>query len=246
VARLAERNPLGAPIPQSVRRPYSVKKWLAAGITCLLLIAAFAAVAPALSRMTRSRIQGALEDRFASDLQIQNLKVSLFPSVTVTGDSVIFRLKKHPDDPPLIQIAKFSARGNILSLLARHIGMVRLEGLSIHVPPKDPGSANVTAGSQSSPYFVIDEIIADGTTLSTIPRDASKVPLVFDIKRLHMRGGGSNSPFAFDAILTNAKPPGEINSKGKFGPWNMGRAWRHSCVGNLHLSECGPWRLQRH
>ena len=206
MARLAGWNSEVQVNRQLVRRPRSAKKWLAAaGITCLLLILVFAAAAPALSRTARSRIQRALEDRFASDLQIQNLKVSLFPSVVVTGDAAIFRLKKHPEDPPLIQIAKFTARGNILGLLARHISVVRLEGLSIHVPPKDPDAARAPAGNQSSPYFVIDEIIADGTTLSTIPRDASKEPLVFDIKKLRLRGGGSNSPFAFEAILTNAK-----------------------------------------
>jgi hypothetical protein len=35
-----------------------------------------------------------------------------------------------------------------------------------------------------------------------------------------MTGGGSTTPFTFDAILTNALPPGEIKSKGRFGPWN--------------------------
>ncbi len=69
---------------------------------------------------------------------------------------------------------------------------------------------------------MIDDIIADGTKLS----DYSAGQLEgaaghYDIKRLRIHGApGSNSALSFDAVLTNAKPPGEINSKGKFGPWD--------------------------
>jgi hypothetical protein len=193
---------------------------LGAVLALLAVIGLFAAAAPGLSSIAQARIQTVLQDRFDSDLQIQNLKVSLFPSVAISGESVVFHRKGHPNDPPLIQIARFTAGGNILGLLARHVTLVRLEGLDIRVPPKESGNVKTAGGSGKTPYFVIDQIIADGTKLSTIPRESWKEPLVFDIKTLRMYGGGSNSAFSFDAILTNAKPPGEIRSKGKFGPWD--------------------------
>lgn len=197
-----------------------LKKWLlVAVLAALVLIVVFAAASPVLSSIARPRIQSALQDRFASDLTIQNLKVSLFPSVTISGDSVVFHRKGHPDDPPLIQIAKFTARGNILGLLARRLSLVHLEGLDIRIPPKGSGGTR-TAGGGKTPYFVIDDIIADGAKLSTIPRESWKEPLVFDIKTLRMKGASSNGPLTFSAVLTNAKPPGEINSQGKFGPWD--------------------------
>lgn len=196
------------------------KTLLIAGAVILALIGMFAASAPALTSMARSRIQTTLQDSFANDLEIRNLKVSLFPSVAMSGDSVVFRRKGHPDDPPLIKIARFTASANLVGLLARHVSQVRLEGLDIQVPPKGSGGDKPPQRSSKPPYFVIDEIIADGTKLSTIPRDSWKEPLVFEIKSLRMHGGGSHSPFSFYAVLTNAKPPGEINSKGTFGPWN--------------------------
>ena len=104
--------------------------------------------------------------------------------------------------------------------MARHVSLVRLEGLDIRVPPKVPGETTPRARNGKTPYFVIDHIIADGAKVSTIPRDSWKEPLVFDIKTLRTHGGGSNSPLSFDAVLSNAKPPGEINSKGTFGPWD--------------------------
>ncbi len=203
------------------RESQTIRKWIVPALFFipLFLIILFAAAAPALSSMARSRIQSALQDRFASDLQIQNFKVSLFPSVAISGDSVVFHRKGHPGDPPLIQIARITATGNILGLLARHVSLVHLEGLDIRIPPKGSGTAGPSGGGKI-PYFVIDEIIADGTTLSTIPRDSWKEPLVFAIKTLRMRSAGSKSALSFNAVLTNAKPPGEINSHGKFGPWN--------------------------
>jgi hypothetical protein len=195
-------------------------KWiLVAFLVVLVLLVVVAVASPALSSIARTRIQSALQDRFASDLTIQNFKVSLFPSVSISGDSLVFHRKGHPDEPPLIQVAKFTARGNILALLARHVSQVRLEGLAVQVPPKGSGEKSDTRGG-ATPYFVIDEIIADGARLSTIPRDSWKEPLVFDIKTLRMHDASSNGPLEFNAVLTNAKPPGEINSQGKFGPWN--------------------------
>ncbi len=222
MSRLAERIDSHTTHVIRLKRPHRWRTWWAiASLVVLLLIGLYAAASPALSSMARSRIQKTLQDRFDSELQIRNFKVSLFPLVSISGDSLVFHRNGHPDDPPLIQIARFTARGNILGLVARHVSLVRLEGLDIHVPPRD-SKAKSPADAGTTPYFVIDEIIADGAKLTTIPRDSWKEPLVFDIKTLRMHHGGSNSPFSFDAVLMNAKPPGEINSKGKFGPWNKG------------------------
>jgi hypothetical protein len=221
VAKLADRSFEKGPNLQSDLRQDRRWKWLLGALLVLLaVIGLFAAAAPGLSSIARARIQTVLQDRFDSDLQIQDLRVSLFPSVAVSGGSVVFRRKGHPNDPPLIQIARFTASGNILGLLGRHVTLVRLEGLDIRVPPKESGNTKTADGSGETPYFVIDRIIADGAKVSTIPRESWKEPLVFDIKKLRMYGTGSNSASSFDAVLTNAKPPGEIRSKGKFGPWD--------------------------
>jgi hypothetical protein len=181
--------------------------------------------------MVRPRVQSALQARFDSDLVIRNLRVSLFPSVKVSGDSVVFHRKGHPDEPPLIQIARFTASGNIFGLLARHLTLVQLEGLAIQVPPKDSGGAGPGGGGKD-PYFAIDDIIADGTKLSIIPRDSWKEPLVFDIKKLRMHNARSDGPLSFNAVLTNAKPPGEINSQGTFGPWDKNEPGATPVSGN--------------
>jgi hypothetical protein len=185
------------------------------------VIAAWAISAPVLSRVVRSRMIAALEENFASNLEEKNLGVSIFPHVVIVGEGVVFRLKNRPDMPPLFTIRKLTAAANPLGLLARHVSSVRLEGLDIHIPPREENPQTQAKSDKKPPRFVIDEVIADGTTLTTIPRDAWKEPLHFDIQHLRLYGGGPADAMKFDASLINAKPPGEIKSSGTFGPWNV-------------------------
>ncbi len=196
--------------------------YAAGGITVLLVLflIVWMVSASALSGVVRSRVLTVLEDNFGSHVEVRRLDVSLFPRIVMTGEGLTFSMKDRPGAPPLITIRKFTARANPMGLLARHVNLVTLEGLDIQVPPHEdrPKQQN---HQKKPPKFVIDEVIADGTTLSTLPRDAWKDPLVFDIQKLKLYGGGPEDPMKFDAVLTNAKPPGEIKSKGFFGPWDI-------------------------
>jgi len=196
------------------------KLLVAAGATIVVAIAAWAISAPLLSGVIRSRLIAALEQNYASDLEVKKLDVSLFPRIQITGEGLVFRLKDRAGAPPLFTIARFTARANPLGLLARHVSQVRIEGLDIKVPPRKEQSAAAKSGKKP-PRFIIDEVIADGTKLTTLPRDAWKEPLEFEIEHLRLYGGGPADAMSFDAVLMNAKPPGEIKSKGQFGPWDM-------------------------
>jgi hypothetical protein len=164
----------------------------------------------------------ALQDNFASNLDVKSLSVSMFPRVVITGEGFVFHLKNRPGMPPLFTIQRVTAKANILGLLARHVSEVRLEGLDIHVPPRDEEAQQNARGDDSKKptRFVIDDLIADGTTLTILPRDTWKDPLQFAINHLRLYGGGPADAMKFDADLMNAKPPGEIKSNGTFGPWD--------------------------
>jgi hypothetical protein len=194
------------------------KIYVAAIFLIVLTFAVWAISAPLLSGIARRRVISALEENFSSTLDLQSLTVSLFPRVTVVGENVVFHLKDRPGTPPLFTIRRFTAHANPLGLLARHVGEVRLEGLEIKVPPREDKPKPKSDKKQLR--FVIDEIIADGTSLTTLPRDAWKDPLHFDIQHLRLYGGGPADAMKFDAVLINPKPPGEIRSTGTFGPWD--------------------------
>src|SRR5690242_12552744 len=181
----------------------------------------------------RQRVVTALQNRFDADVQLKSLDLSLFPEPNVVGEGLVISHKQWSDSTPLISIRRFAARTDFLTVLNRknHVDFVRLEGLEIHVPPrgssasKESVEANHTVESgepgsdKTQLQFLIQTIVADGTVLEIEPKEPGKDPLRFDIKELTLHSVGPGQPMAFDALLTNAKPPGLIDSTGRFGPW---------------------------
>jgi hypothetical protein len=52
-----------------------------------------------------------------------------------------------------------------------------------------------------------------------VPRNPLKAPKVWAIHTLRLNRVGAGRAMPFDAVLTNAVPPGEIATNGTFGPW---------------------------
>jgi hypothetical protein len=163
---------------------------------------------------------------------------------------VVRRRNQPANFPPFFAIRKLSLYGSLMGLLRRtpHVARVELEGLEINIPPRgQKAESNGTSpgdnGSQArqdqqdqksqndqkskdqndqatAPDVIIREMVADGTILRVYSRKPGKDPLQFTIRQLTMQSVGKNQPMQFDATLENAKPPGLIDSQGRFGPWN--------------------------
>jgi hypothetical protein len=69
---------------------------------------------------------------------------------------------------------------------------------------------------------VVDNLVSRDARLVIIPRKENKRPKVWEIHALDMRTVSFDRAMPFDATLTNAIPPGEIATKGIFGPWQSG------------------------
>jgi hypothetical protein len=204
-------------------------------IICLLLVLAGVFLhhyVRSLGPKAKARVIQALEDRFDADVDLSSLQLSLLPNPHVVGEKLVIRHKGWNDTHPLISIRRFSASTDILTVINRknHVDAVRLEGLEIHIPPKGRSSlsksfAGTDSGSptpgtdQTRLKFLIETIYADGTLLEIEPKVEGKDPLQFEIQKLQLRSVGSGQAMFFTAKLTNPKPPGLINSVGKFGPW---------------------------
>ncbi len=181
----------------------------------------------------RQRIIQALEERFDADVDLKSLQVSVYPHPKVVGEGLSIRHKGWTDPHPLIYIRRFVAQTDYDTLIAKEnkVDLVRLEGLEIHVPPRGRSSSiqgseqnhpleNSEAGKDSTRLrFFIRTIVADGTLLEIEPKIEGKQALQFDIEKLTLHSVGSGQAMAFKAQLTNAKPPGLIDSSGSFGPW---------------------------
>jgi hypothetical protein len=181
----------------------------------------------------RARVVTALEQRFDADVQLKHLDVSFLPQPHIEGEGLAIRHKGWPDAAPLIYIRRFTASADWQTLIARrnHVKRVRLYGLEIHIPPRGASAFKETFSrgeevesgepghDETHLQFTIDTIQADGTSLQIAPKTPGKDPLEFDIKKLMLHSVGPGKAMAFTAKLTNAKPPGLIDSRGYFGPW---------------------------
>lgn len=203
---------------------------------CLIVIGIGVAVdryVRGFSPRVKQRVVDALAQRFDADVELKSLQVSIYPRPNVSGEGLTIRHKQWPDARPLLSIRRFSAATDFSTLIDRrnHVDIVRLEGLEIRIPPRGHAAehdleqeneqvASAEPGHDTTSFrFHIETMIADGAVLVLEPKVQGKAPLEYDIEKLSLRSIGPAQPMSFQAKLTNAKPPGLIDSSGSFGPW---------------------------
>jgi hypothetical protein len=181
----------------------------------------------------RQRIIDALQERFDADVDLKSVQISVYPRPKAVGEELTIRHKGWNDPHPLIYIRRFTAETDYDTLIAKrnHVDVVRLEGLEIHVPRRGrsafigakQGDYDVETGQPGQDRtrlkFLIETITADGTLLEIEPKVEGKEPLQFNIQKLLLKSVGPEQAMTFNAALMNAKPPGLIQSEGRFGPW---------------------------
>src|SRR5262245_45222883 len=208
-----------------------------------------AMLVPLSAEKARERFVAVLADRLDAEVELQELRVHMFPSLRAEGRGLTIRHRGRRDVPPLISIAHFSAESGVMSLLHRHISRVDIDGLDIEIPPdrnRDdsaapgpsrparPEPAGVSADAARS--VVIDHLVASAARLTIIPKEAGKAPKVWDIHDLRMATVSTGTAMPFEATLDNAVPPGAISTSGTFGPWASDEPGRTPLDGVFTLS----------
>lgn len=147
------------------------------------------------------------------------------------------------DLPPLLTMDALAVVVDFPTLFEETVMVkqVQLTGFRFTIPPKgrrtrlaervadapadiaQPEAApEAEAGvSPDGPRVIIQEIVADGMTLTILPGKPEKAPLVFDMKTLRLFHTAPGEAMHYRAELTNPKPPGLVNSEGFFGPFNV-------------------------
>lgn len=173
----------------------------------------------------QNRILLALREHYQSDVQLQNLRVTLIPDFRATADNFVLPNRGDGSLPPLITVKHVAVKAGFFELLRSpiHLSWVKLDGLQINVPPKRPGvPIHEPKRQMHLANFVIDQVDADGTELYVLRKDPKKEPMQFDIRKLTLRSAGVGEPMKFQAELSNPTPPGFIETSGSFGPLNLG------------------------
>jgi hypothetical protein len=173
---------------------------------------------------TQAAVTKTLEDRFARDVKIRKFRITYFPPGCVAG-GIDFLHRKRKDLPPLITVETLILRTSYASLLRIHkqLNYVRLTGLHVRVPPKNPDASRQTfplTNSTSGQTLAIGEITTDSAVLEFLGKQPTEDRFILKIDHLTLDHVGESDPVTFHARFNNTEPPGEIRSDGQFGPWN--------------------------
>jgi len=220
------------------------KKWLVtlalvAGVAVAALFIAARTMAKRIDPYIREQAVLYLQERFDSEVEIGGLSVSL-PKASplallydrrhagrarVEGEGIVLRHRGRRDVAPLFVIRKlaFEVDLDVLFNSPKRVHVVTIDGMEIHIPPKgekpDFVDENKQNAAATNTNVIIDEAIITNSTLTILPLDSRKTPLQFDLHHIRLESAGQNVAMRYDASLSIPKPPGEILSKGGFGPW---------------------------
>lgn len=197
-------------------------------VTLTLALILVALVASRVSRITphvRDGAVSALEDRFKSEVDLDALQVSVFPRPEVNGAGLELRFNGRTDRVPMIRVDSFVASAGLWGLVTSPLRLrsVEVEGLVVTLQTglrRDPNAPRTNTPPRfERSRLLVDEIVARAARLEILPRDERKLPRVFEIHDLVMRGLGDGAGSDFRASLTNPIPRGDIATHGTFGPW---------------------------
>ena len=216
--------------PARRRRVWRVLGWTAL-ISAIVLVVVVEIVIRRAGPILKGRVVQTLSDRFDSKVELDELDVSFFRGLEVSGKG----LRIYPPDDvvaagakfPLIAVQNFQFHTGIVGLFVKpmHVGVVHAEGLSIHIPPREVRAAGQQQTGKKPPHkykikIVVDEIVFDESELVIGTNKPNKDPKLFVLKHIVVHDVGPNTPWPYDATLTNAIPKGNIHAVGSFGPWN--------------------------
>jgi AsmA-like protein len=193
------------------------------GSVALAMFSALIAASVVISQKSHDWMQDWLSHEYDSDVGLSSFNVSIpFPLVQTEANNVTLHFRGRHDLPPLIAIKRLTMRTSITGLLRspRRISFVHLEGLQINIPPREDSSGGEKIALRRIRAVRFDEILSEDATIKILTAKPGKDPLEFDIRLLRVNSSGADGALAFQATLSNPKPPGQIASSGLFGPWN--------------------------
>lgn len=198
-------------------------------VAFLLAAAAFTVFAIYFRRaepILRKRVIETLATRYDSRVELASFSVSVWHGFEVTGGGLKLYPNRLSMQQPLISADKFTFRTTWRDLVQTpmHIGVVRVTGLSIYLPPKEQRNEipnfNPHLSQGGKIEIVVDHVVVDHASLILGTNKPGRVPLDFEIGSLTLASVGSGQPMRFHAILINPKPVGNIDSTGFFGPFD--------------------------
>lgn len=208
-----------------IQKQHVARRWLLlTGLALLLSLGMGGALLVANWPFTRQSVIDALQESSARTVTIDRFYQTYFPPGCV-AEGIAFLHRKHKDTPHLITVQKLTIEGSYSGLIGspKRLPRVRVLGMHITVPPRNPDGTSPgmpLTDVKSSRPIVIGTVFADAVVLDVMSAQPGKVAYNLVIDKLALDGVGNNKPISYRAKISNTEPPGEIQSTGRFGPWN--------------------------
>ena len=164
------------------------------------------------------KVTRSVQENWPGKMVVQGFQRTYFPHPGCVMENVALTRGSDSSGPPLVAIQRVIIQANYHDLFFRpgYISRIILEGLKISVPAEHDPSQQTSRSSKSSTH--IGEVFTKDATLEVATKDDG--PLKFEIHQLSLKSVTDSSPMLYDLAMRNAKPPGEIRSRGKLGPWD--------------------------
>jgi hypothetical protein len=204
--------------PNAARVRYRRWLWVLAAlaaifVTALVLLARY-------FPFSEKVVTESLRETFPSTFTVDRFEATYFPHPGCKVEGITFRSKSSgSESSPLATIQKLTIQGSYADLLLRphYISRVILDGLRIQIPPL--GNAGDFSGGYSASQITIGEVVANGAVVEIV-RASNRPSLRFDIHELSLGSVSAKDGMSYRVIVQNPEPPGEIRSRGHFGPFN--------------------------
>jgi hypothetical protein len=168
---------------------------------------------------SRQRVIANLQDEFHGTVTFSRFHSTVFPHPGCVAEGAeLVRSGSPAGSPPFASAQKLIIRAHYLDFLVRpgYMSHIEVQGLQIHIPPR--GTMTATPRDQNPSTTRVGEVIANNAVLE-IARKTAK-PLRFEIHKMTLHSVSRKDGLSYDVSFLNALPPGEIQSRGHFGPWN--------------------------
>jgi AsmA-like C-terminal region len=185
---------------------------------------------------TQAQIRQALAESFSGDVTVRRFRSTYFPHPGCVAEGVVLRREAGGSGQlDLASVQRLTIQANYWDLVFRpgYIARIVAEGLRVSAPLR--GSFTGRRRAEAPPgHTRVGEVVADGALIEVARHDEA-APLRFQIHHLTLSSVTENAQLSYRAALTNALPPGEIESEGKFGPWNFADPGQTALSGRYKL-----------
>jgi hypothetical protein len=170
---------------------------------------------------SRGKMAESLQKIVPGTIQFVTFRPTFVPHPGCVVEGIVFTRRRSPADAlPFFTVRRMRIQATYFDLILRpgYISQIIVDGLHVYIPPLGTLSPSESEQRQNLSNASLGQLVADGAVLE-IARQDGKEPLRFEIHRLTLGAVRPDQPAFYRLALHNPLPPGEIVSKGRFGPW---------------------------